>query len=63
MFLNQEAAKGNQANDDTVAKLIEAIAAVDPNLIDEIVNLFKNQPFADVAGPVTNYMLKKVRSS
>ena len=63
VLLTQEAAKGKQANDETVAGLIEAIADADAGLIDTIVNLFKNPPFTDAAGPVTNYMLKKASGS
>lgn len=61
--LTQEAGKGTEANDETVASLIEAIADADPSLIDTIVNLFNNPPFSDAVGPVTTFMLKKIHSS
>ena len=59
--LKEEAGKGEDADDEKMADLIEAIADAAPTAVEGIVNLFTNSIIAKAAGAATNYMLKRIR--
>jgi hypothetical protein len=59
--LQAEAARGEEADDEKMADLIESIAAAAPTAVAELVNLFTNSLVAKAAGAATKYMLKRIR--
>ena len=59
--LKEEASKGEGADDEKMAGLIEAIAEAAPTAVEGIVNLFTNSIIAKAAGGATNYILKRIR--
>lgn len=59
--LQTEAARGEEADDEKMADLIETIAAAAPSAIEAIVNLFTNSIVAKAVGGATNYILKRLR--
>ena len=59
--LKEEAGKGEGADDEKMADLIDAIAQAAPTAVEGIVNLFTNSIIAKAAGAATNYMLKRIR--
>ncbi len=59
--LQAEAARGEAADDEKMAELIESIATTAPAAVETIVNLFTNSVVAKVAGGATNYILKRLR--
>jgi hypothetical protein len=59
--LKEEAGKGEGADDEKMADLIDAIAGAAPTAVEGIVNLFTNSIIAKSAGAATNYILKRIR--
>ncbi|MCA9919204.1 MAG: caspase family protein [Anaerolineales bacterium] len=59
--LKEEIGKGDGADDEKMADLIDMIAEAAPTAVEGIVNLFTNSIVAKVAGAATNYMLKRIR--
>ena len=59
--LKAEAGKGEEANDEKMAGLIEDIADAAPSVVEGIVNLFTNSIIAKAAGGATKYVLKRIR--
>jgi hypothetical protein len=59
--LQAEAAKGEEADDEKMADLIETIATAAPSAVEAIVNLFTNSIVAKSAGGATKYILKRLR--
>jgi hypothetical protein len=60
--LKQEAAKGQAANDGVVAKLVDGLAALVPGAASAVVNAFATPILEGIAGPVTGFVLDKLRS-
>jgi hypothetical protein len=59
--LQAEAARGEGADDEKMADLIESIAEAVPTAVEGLVNLFTNSILAKAAGAATKYMLKRIR--
>ena len=59
--LKQEAAKGKGANDGVIAKLMEGLVALVPTGVSAVVGAFGTPLLAGVAGPVTQYVLGKLK--
>ena len=59
--LKAEVAKGKQANDGTVAKLIEGLVGLVPGAVSAVASTFVNPILGGIAGPVTKYVLDKLK--
>jgi hypothetical protein len=59
--LKQEAAKGEDANDDVIAKLIDGLVKLAPGAATAVVSAFATPILGGIAGPVTKYVLDKLR--
>ena len=59
--LKAEVAKGKQANDGTVAKLIESLVGLVPGAESTVASTFVNPILGGIAGPVTKYVLDKLK--
>jgi len=61
--IRQELAKGKQADDDRVARLIDGLVALVPGAVGAVTAAFASPPLASVTGPVTGYVLGKLRGN
>ena len=61
--LKAEVAKDKDADDSMLAKIVEGLAAMIPGAIGTIVSLFATPILSGVAGPVTKYVLDKLKGS
>lgn len=61
--LKTEAAKGKHADDSKVGKIMEGLAAKVPDAISAIVSAFASPLLGGVAGPVTKYVLDKLKGT
>lgn len=61
--LKTELAQGPQAADDKVGTILDGLAAMVPAAIGAIVSAFASPLLAGVAGPVTKFVLNKLRGS
>jgi hypothetical protein len=59
--LKQEAAKGKDANDGVIAKLIDGLVELVPGAATAVVSAFATPILGGIAGPVTKYVLDKLR--
>jgi hypothetical protein len=59
--LKQEAAKGEKANDRTVADLVEGLVELVPGAVSAVVSAFATPILGGVVGPITGYVLDKLR--
>jgi hypothetical protein len=59
--LKAETAKGKSADDSVVAKLVEGLVGLVPGAVSAIVGAFATPILGGVAGPVTKYVLDKIR--
>jgi hypothetical protein len=59
--LKQETAKGKDANDGTIAKLIDGLVALVPGAASAVANAFATPILGGIAGPVTNFVLDKLQ--
>ncbi|MAU00084.1 MAG: hypothetical protein CL608_23330 [Anaerolineaceae bacterium] len=59
--LQEEVARGEEADDDKMANLIYDIAEAAPTVVETIVNLFSNAIVAKAAGRATSFILKRIR--
>jgi hypothetical protein len=60
--LKQEAGKGKNANDGVVAKLVDGIVELVPSATSAVVSAFATPILGGIAGPVTGFVLDKLRS-
>jgi hypothetical protein len=60
--LKAEAAKGEQADDGKLARIVDGLATMVPNAIGSIVSLFTMPVLRGIAGPVTGFALDKLRT-
>jgi hypothetical protein len=60
--LKNEAAKGKSASDAVVAKLVEGLVDLVPGAVSAVVSAFGTPMLAGIAGPVTKYVLDKIRT-
>jgi hypothetical protein len=61
--LKTEVAKGKQSDDSKVVKIIEGVVAKVPEAVSAIVSAFASPLLGGVAGPVTKYVLEKLKGS
>lgn len=59
--LKQEAAKGQDAGDNVIAKLVDGLIGLVPNAAAAVVSAFTTPILGGLAGPVTSYVLDKLR--
>jgi hypothetical protein len=59
--LKQEAAKGENANDSTIAELVEGLVKLVPGAVSAVVSAFATPILGGIAGPITGYVLGKLR--
>ncbi len=59
--LRQEVDKGKQAHDGTVAKLVDGLAALVPGAASAVVSAFATPILGGITGPVTEFVLDKLR--
>jgi hypothetical protein len=59
--LKSEAAKGKNAKDGTVAKLVEGLVGLVPGAVSAVVSAFATPLLGGVAGPATKYVLDKIQ--
>jgi hypothetical protein len=59
--LKQEAAKGRDANDRTIADLVDGLVKLVPGAVSAVVSVFATPILSGVAGPVTSFVLDKLR--
>ena len=59
--LKQEAAKGKDANDGMIAKLVDGLVGLVPGAASAVVSAFATPILGAIAGPVTGFVLDKLR--
>ena len=59
--LKQETVKGKAANDGVVAKLVDGLVGLVPGAASTVVSAFATPILSGVAGPVTQFVLDKLR--
>jgi hypothetical protein len=59
--LKGEAAKGKEANDGVVAKLVDGLVELVPAAASAVVSAFATPILGGIAGPVTDFVLDKLR--
>jgi hypothetical protein len=59
--LKQEAAKGKNADDGVMAKLLDGLVGLVPKAANAVVSAFATPILGGVAGPVTSFVLDKLR--
>jgi len=58
--LKKEAAKGDKADDTTIAKLVKGLVALVPSAVSAVVSTFGTPILGAVAGPVTKFALDEL---
>lgn len=61
--LKEEAAKGDKAEDTTIAKLVKALVGLVPSAVSAIASAFGTPILSGVAGPVTKFVLSELGES
>jgi hypothetical protein len=59
--LKTEAAKGRQADDGTLAKLVKSLVGLVPSAVSTVVSAFASPILGGVAGPVTKWVLEEIK--
>jgi hypothetical protein len=59
--LKQEAAKGKDADDGVLAKLVDGLVGLVPGATTAVVSAFATPILGGIAGPVTGFVLDKLR--
>lgn len=59
--LQQEIAKGNNADDKRIAKLIDSLADLVPNAVSAVVGIFATPLLSGLAGNATQFVLEKIQ--
>jgi hypothetical protein len=59
--LKAELAKGKKAEDSRVAKLVDGIVDLVPGAVSALVGMFATPILSGIAGPVTTFVLDKIR--
>jgi hypothetical protein len=60
--LRQEVTKGKDANDGVIAKLVDGLVGLVPTATSAVVSAFATPILGGIAGPVTSFVLDKLRS-
>ena len=61
--LKEEAAKGKGANDGAIAKLVDGLVGLVPSAASAVVSAFASPILGGLTGPVTSFVLDKLRGS
>ena len=61
--LKAEVAKDQDADDSKIAKIVDGLVTMVPGAIGHVVSLFANPVLNGVVGPVTNYVLAKLKGN
>jgi len=61
--LEAEVAKGPQADDGRLAKIVDGLATLVPGAVGAVVSLFATPILAGIAGPVTKFVLEQLKPS
>lgn len=61
--LKTEVAKGQQADDSRIGKLVDGLAALVPGAVKTLLSTFATPILGGIAGPVTKYVLDKLKGS
>ena len=59
--LKQEVAKGKEADDNRVAKLLDGLVGLVPSAVSSVVSTFASPILGGIAGPVTKFVLDKIQ--
>ena len=59
--LKAEAAKGKDADDGVVAKLVKGLVGLIPSAVSAVVSAFATPILGGIAGPVTKYVLDEIQ--
>ena len=59
--LKSEVAKGKQADDGKMGKLVEGLIALAPSAVGAVVSMFATPVLGAIAGPVTKFVLDKLK--
>ena len=59
--LKQEAAKGKDADDGVIAKLVDGLVGLVPGAVTAVVSAFATPLLGAIAGPVTGFVLGKLK--
>lgn len=59
--IKQEAAKGPEADDSVMARAVDGLVRLIPNATSLVTSAFAKPVLAGIAGPVTNFVLEKLR--
>ena len=59
--LKTEVAKGKQADDSKIGKLVDGLIALVPSAIGSVAGIFSTPILAGIAGPVTKFVLDKLK--
>jgi len=59
--LKKEVAKGKEANDSVMAKIVDGLAALVPGAVGAVVGMFATPILGGIAGPVTKFVLDKIQ--
>jgi hypothetical protein len=62
-LLKDEIAKGKDAQDGRIAKIVDGLAAMVPTAVQGLVGMFATPILAGIAGPVTKFVLEKLKPS
>jgi hypothetical protein len=61
--LKAEVAKGEQADDSKLGKIVDGLVALVPGAVGAVVSLFATPILSSIAGPVTKFVLDKLKAS
>ena len=61
--LKEEIAKEEQADDGKIAKIVDGLVEMVPGAIGAVVSLFATPILGGIAGPVTKFVLDKLKGS
>ncbi|SAL59865.1 hypothetical protein [Caballeronia humi] len=61
--LKAEVAKGEEADDSRIGKLIDQLVSMVPGAVGSVVNIFSTPMLGGIAGPVTEFVLDKLNPS
>lgn len=62
VLLKEEAGKGDRSTDTVIARLVEGLVGVIPGAASSVVSAFASPILGAVAGPVTAYVIDRLRS-
>ena len=61
--LNAEVARGTQADDTKMGKIVDGLVAMVPSAVGAIMHMFATPILGGIVGPVTKFVLDKLKAS